>query len=115
MTGPANTRRSIETLLADGKIQAAQQRCALMVKVGAFARNATQILAVAKACLDAGRPAAASGWLGCPTPRRQTMCWKPGAWHCAWTSRNWRIAYLASPIGNTRSAQQMTSPRRRRP
>ncbi|HEV8690861.1 MAG TPA: hypothetical protein VGQ91_11230, partial [Ideonella sp.] len=73
MTGPANTRRSIETLLADGKTQAAEQRCALMVKAGVFARNATQILAVAKACLGAGRPAAASGWLGCPTPRRQTM------------------------------------------
>lgn len=114
MTGPAIARRSIETVPADGKIQAAEQRRALMVRPGAFARNATQLLAVAKACLDAGRPVG-SGWLCCPTPRRQTMCWQPGASPCAWTSRNWRIAYLASPICNTRSAHQMTSPRRRRP
>lgn len=37
------------------------------------------------------------------------------AWHCAWSSCNWRIANLASLIGNTRSVQQMISPRRSHP
>lgn len=55
MTGPANTRRSIESLLVDGKVQAADQRCALMVKAGAFVRDATQILAAAKR-MPASRP-----------------------------------------------------------
>lgn len=56
-------RASVESLLASGKLEAAEQQCARLVKAGATAHDAAPILAVAKACMDVGRTPQAARWL----------------------------------------------------
>lgn len=65
MAPPKRPRRhaSVESLLVAGRLEAAEQQCARLVKAGATARDATPILAVAKACIESGRAPKAARWL----------------------------------------------------